>query len=83
MELSSVFLPKDFPWLEVCVATVCVLLLSSVAQTFILQDEEAPIEYKVPLPEQAKPGWTGKVLEEPSIKVHPVVSLPLSRYLRI
>ncbi|KAL8714964.1 MAG: hypothetical protein Q9225_006472 [Loekoesia sp. 1 TL-2023] len=68
MELSSPFLPTDLPWLEICIAALCVVVISQIARPFLRQDEEAPIGYAVPVPEQAKPGWTGKTLEEPSIK---------------
>lgn len=69
MELSSSFLPTDLPWLQLCIAALCIILVSRLARYFLYQDEEAPVDYAVPLPDQAKPGWTGKVLEEPSIKV--------------
>ncbi|KAL6705536.1 Meiotic Sister-Chromatid recombination aldehyde dehydrogenase [Coniothyrium glycines] len=32
-------------------------------------DPEAPVKYEVEPPEQAKPAWTGQVLESPSLKV--------------
>lgn len=32
-------------------------------------DPEAPLQYSVPPPEQAQPGWRGSVLQEPSLKV--------------
>ncbi|KAL8994883.1 MAG: hypothetical protein Q9188_006943, partial [Gyalolechia gomerana] len=68
MELSGSFLPTDLTWLELCIAALCIILVSCLARYFIYQDEEALIDYAVPLPDQAKPGWTGKVLEEPSVK---------------
>ena len=33
-------------------------------------DPEEAVKYVVDTPEQAKPGWEGEVLEEPSLKVH-------------
>lgn len=30
---------------------------------------EAPVPYNVTPPEQARPGWKGEVLDEPSLKV--------------
>lgn len=30
---------------------------------------EAPVAYDLPVPAQCRPGWKGKVLEEPSLKV--------------
>ena len=32
-------------------------------------DEESPVTFKVAAPEQCKPGWEGKILDEPAIKV--------------
>lgn len=70
MELSSSFLPTELPWLEIPIVIICALL-AYVTLVFVLfrEDTEAPIDYTVPLPEQCKPGWKGKTLEEPSIKV--------------
>ncbi|KAL8755017.1 MAG: hypothetical protein Q9184_004927 [Pyrenodesmia sp. 2 TL-2023] len=70
MELSSLYLPADLPWLEISFTILCAcLLLELLRLVFLSQDEEAPVDYRVPLPEQANAGWTGKVLEEPTIKV--------------
>lgn len=79
MEFSSTSLPVDLPWLELCIAAFCIILVSRLARLFLYQDEEAPIPYVVPLPEQAKPGWTGEVLEQPSIKVPRFVPMPSHR----
>lgn len=32
-------------------------------------DDERPVSFCIPLPEQCKPGWKGEVLEDPKIKV--------------
>lgn len=32
-------------------------------------DAEAPVPYNVAPPEQARPGWRGEVLQEPTLKV--------------
>ncbi|KAI4278464.1 MAG: hypothetical protein L6R38_005247 [Xanthoria sp. 2 TBL-2021] len=70
MELSSPFLPEDLPWLEIAIAIVGVVLACIVVRSTILgEDEEAPVDYAVPLPEQCKPGWSGTILENPSIKI--------------
>ncbi|KAL9578480.1 MAG: hypothetical protein Q9212_005689 [Teloschistes hypoglaucus] len=70
MELSSSFLPTELPWLEISIAIICALL-AYVTLVFLLfrEDIEAPVDYNVPLPEQCKPGWKGKTLDEPSIKI--------------
>ncbi|KAI4233368.1 MAG: hypothetical protein L6R40_007093 [Gallowayella cf. fulva] len=79
MELFSAYLPEDLPWLEISIAILCVILANILAiftiPRILSQGEEAPIDYYVPLPEQCKPGWTGRILEEPSIKVSPLEML--------
>ncbi|KAL8749486.1 MAG: hypothetical protein Q9199_007651 [Rusavskia elegans] len=70
MELSSPFLPEDLPWLEIAIAIVGVILTYVVVRSTILrEDVEAPADYTVPLPEQCKPGWSGTISENPSIKI--------------
>ncbi|KAL8646437.1 MAG: hypothetical protein Q9226_006859 [Calogaya cf. arnoldii] len=70
MELSSPFLLRDLPWLEISIAIVGVLLGYVILRSTILgEDDEAPVDYAVPLPEQCKPGWAGRILENPSIKI--------------
>jgi hypothetical protein len=36
---------------------------------FCHADPEAPVKYVVEPPEEAKPGWKGKVLDKPTLKV--------------
>ncbi|CAO1598773.1 MAG: hypothetical protein LQ349_008549 [Xanthoria aureola] len=70
MELSSPFLPEDLPWLEIAIAIVGVLLTYLVAKSTLLREnDEAPVNFSVPLPEQCKAGWSGRILEDPSIKI--------------
>lgn len=40
-----------------------------VIQFFFFTDPEAAVPYDVAVPEQARPGWKGEVLEQPSLKV--------------
>lgn len=70
MELSSPYIPIDLPWPVICATVLCIYIAYLVARSaFFLPSDEAPVHYEVPLPEQAKPGWSGRVLEEPAIKV--------------
>ncbi|KAL8810362.1 MAG: hypothetical protein Q9200_002642 [Gallowayella weberi] len=73
MELFSAYLPSDLPWLEISTAIVCVVFAYSLAiiaiPRILSESEEAPVDYFVPLPVQCKPGWTGRTLEDPSIKI--------------
>jgi hypothetical protein len=43
--------------------TVCALYL------LLRTDVEAPVPYSIEPPEQARPGWKGDVLDEPTFKV--------------
>lgn len=45
----------------------CVVLV--VAACILASDSEAAVLYDVPIPEPCTPGWKGKVLEEPGLKV--------------
>ncbi|KAL9007992.1 MAG: hypothetical protein Q9173_006840 [Seirophora scorigena] len=70
MEFSSPYLPIDFPWSVICVAVLCIYIAYLVVRSgFFQPGDEAPVHYEVPLPEQAKPGWSGKILEKPTIKI--------------
>ncbi|KAI4170775.1 MAG: hypothetical protein LQ348_007054 [Seirophora lacunosa] len=70
MELSSPYLPIDLPWPVICATVLCIYIAYLVARSaFFLPSDEAPVHYEVPLPEQAKPGWSGRILEEPAIKI--------------
>ncbi|KAI4123770.1 MAG: hypothetical protein LQ338_005119 [Usnochroma carphineum] len=69
MELFSPYLPTELPWFEISVTILCIYAAYLVFQSgFLCREDEAPVHYTVPLPEQAKPGWTGKLLEEPTIR---------------
>ncbi|KAI4269544.1 MAG: hypothetical protein LQ337_007215 [Flavoplaca oasis] len=70
MELSSPFLVTDLPWPEIAITIVGLLITFILLRSTVLaEDVEAPVDYAVPLPEQCKPGWSGRILDNPSIKV--------------
>lgn len=74
MDTASLFLPSVQvqllkPEIFVACATV-VTLLFTLYYTFFGTDEERPANLNISLPEQCKPGWQGRVLEEPAIKVN-------------
>lgn len=48
---------------------VCVLLTAWLLYQFLRQDEEKAVDFTVAAPEQCTPGWKGKTLDEPTIKV--------------
>lgn len=70
MELSSLYLPTELPWSSISVTVLCIYIAYFVVRIgFFHPNDEAPVRYEVPLPEQAKAGWSGKILEKPAIKV--------------
>lgn len=63
-------LPTDLPWLEICIFFGSVIFVVTFFNYVVLSpDEERPVSFKIPIPEQCSPNWKGEVLEEPSIKV--------------
>lgn len=68
--LQSVY--GEFNKLEVtilvCGATLTLLI--TIYFTFLnnINDDERPVSFTIPLPEQCKPGWKGEVLDDPKIK---------------
>lgn len=57
--------------LQHLIASIVIVVLSISAYFFISRnDNEEPVPFQVPIPEQSKPGWQGELLELPSIKVH-------------
>ncbi|KAL8707997.1 MAG: hypothetical protein Q9220_007077 [cf. Caloplaca sp. 1 TL-2023] len=70
MEFLSSFIPLDLPWLEISISIFAIVLVQTLLSSVVFRrDDEAPIEYFVALPEQCKPGWSGKLLEEPCVKI--------------
>ena len=51
------------------ISTVTCLLLAWIGFICLRTDPEKAVDFSVSAPEQCKPGWRGKELEEPSIKV--------------
>ena len=59
-------------WLEISVFVLSVVFVFTVFNHIVLgDDEENPVSFKVPVPEQCSSEWKGEVLEKPTIKVHP------------
>ncbi len=62
--------PAQLPWLEIAIFVSSVVFVLAVFKHVVLDDdEEGPVNFKVPVPEQCSPEWKGKVLREPTIKV--------------
>ena len=62
--------PAQLPRLEIFIFVLSVVFVFAVFKSVVLADEEErPVNYRVPVPEQCSPEWNGEVLEEPTIKV--------------
>jgi len=65
----------DFSIFQQRAAQVLVALVTTIATIFWIyrvvcpHDDEGPIAFSIPRPEQCKPGWNGCTLDEPQIKV--------------
>jgi hypothetical protein len=67
------FLPEDIS-LEGGLPQLLILSILALAAVYVFTrlftDPEAGVIYEVEEPEQLQAGWQGKVLDEPSLKVH-------------
>lgn len=62
----------QLPWLEILVFVLSVVFVFTVFNHIVLgDDEERPVSFEVPIPEQCSSEWKGQVLEKPTIKVRP------------
>ncbi len=78
MDALNQLFPTGLPWPEILIAfTAGAIIYSIFTYSVISNDEESAPDLSVPVPEQCKPGWQGKLLDEPNIKVStaPVQSL--------
>ena len=48
---------------------IAIVALNAFYRAVLVSDDEAPITFAVPAPEQCKPEWKGRILDERSIKV--------------
>ena len=48
---------------------IAILISTVLYRAILVTDDEAPITFAVPVPEQCKPEWKGRILDEPSVKV--------------
>ena len=64
------FIYGESPKPEVLIP-ICAILtfIITIYFTLLKNDDERPVSFSIPLPEQCKPGWKGEVLKDPKIKV--------------
>lgn len=66
--LQSVYGEFDKAELIILICGATLTLLVTIYFTFLNNDDERPVSFTIPLPEQCKPGWKGEVLDDPKIK---------------
>lgn len=67
---DSLFSPRNVPWLKsVTTLAVLVVIYTILKYTVLVDEDETPVNFTVPVPKQCSPGWKGELLNEPSIKV--------------
>ena len=48
---------------------IAIVALTAFYRAVLVSDDEAPVTFAVPVPEQCKPKWKGRILDELSTKV--------------
>lgn len=66
--LQSVYGESSKLEVIILICGVILTLLITTYLTLLKNDEERPVSFTIPLPEQCKPGWKGEVLDGPKIK---------------
>lgn len=62
--------PVQLPFVQISIFLLSVVFVFAAFKYIVLDDdEERPVQLKVPVPEQCSPEWKGEILDEPTIKV--------------
>ena len=70
MENLNHFLLSGLPSPEFCIAvTAGVIIVVFFRYTVLSDGEDSALDVSVPVPEQCKLGWEGRLLDEPNLKV--------------
>lgn len=64
----SVYGDLNKPGVIILVCVAILTLLITIYFASLNNDDERPVNFTIPLPEQCKPGWKGEVLDGPKIK---------------
>lgn len=65
----SIYEESPKPEVLILIFGAILTLLITIYFTLLNNDDERPVSFSIPLPEQCKPGWKGEVLDDPKIKV--------------
>ena len=67
---GDLFPSKSVPWLAILSSfVVMAVVYIALNYTVLIDEDELPVNYTVPIPEQCSPVWDGEVLDEPTISV--------------
>ena len=81
METLNHIFPVGLPWPEFCIALAAgVIIYTFFSNTVINDGKDYAPDYTVPVPDACKPGWEGKLLDEPSVKASPYTKTVKSLY---
>ena len=62
--------PTRLPLFDVLIVVLSIVFVFATFKYIVLDDdEETPVKFKVPVPEQCSPEWKGELLKEPAVKV--------------
>ena len=71
LDFSKLFPSTYIPWTEFLLLAFTLSVIYYIfSQTLLLDENELPVPFTVPIPEQAKEGWKGRELEQTNIKVY-------------
>ena len=66
---ADLFPSKTVPWLALISTVIVVTVIYTIlTYTALIDEDELPVNFTVPIPEQCLADWKGDVLEDPSIK---------------
>ena len=70
LNIGKLFPSHDIPWRELLLLAVTITIIYIILSRTLFPDEdEHPVPFTVPIPEQAREGWKGQELEQTDIKV--------------
>ena len=77
--------PARLPWFEISVILLPIVFLFAVFKVRVLHhdDEENPVHFRVPIPEQCSSDWKGELLERPTVKVTSLFDMAVRKLLRV
>ena len=67
---SDLFPSKSIPWVAIFSSFVVIMFVYTIlTYTVLIDEDELPVNFTVPIPEQCSPTWEGEILDNPNMKV--------------